>query len=235
MDATELAARRFLVGHGLPEPAFEPDGNIPPDFLVDAHLAVEVRRLNQNVKTPTGREGLEGASASLFLALTKLLRDFGPPRSTNNWWVFYDFRRPLGSIKSLKREVSTFLREVLDADPPVVEAERRCGNLNLRVRHTEMKRPFAFSYGGHFDGEAGGWVTGEMISNVALCLDEKTAKIASYVDRYPRWWLVLVDRTGLGADADDLRVLPQHVSVPDCWERVVIIDSNDAARVFWVK
>jgi len=30
---------------------------------------------------------------------------------------------------------------VIDADTLVVEAERQCGNLAVRVRHTEMERP----------------------------------------------------------------------------------------------
>jgi len=38
---------------------YEPDGNTPPDFLVNGTIAVEVRRLNQNEIIESGHRGLE--------------------------------------------------------------------------------------------------------------------------------------------------------------------------------
>ena len=44
----ETAVDRFLRHSGFTDLVFEPDGNIPPDFVVEGRIAVEVRRLNQN-------------------------------------------------------------------------------------------------------------------------------------------------------------------------------------------
>jgi hypothetical protein len=38
---------------------FEPDGNIPPDFKLNQVIAVEVRRLNQNIFKGNKPKGLE--------------------------------------------------------------------------------------------------------------------------------------------------------------------------------
>ena len=40
-----------LSHQGYENILFEPDGNLPPDILVDNKIAIEVRRLNQNQKT----------------------------------------------------------------------------------------------------------------------------------------------------------------------------------------
>ena len=43
----------------FPDIHYEPDGNIPPDFGLNADIGVEVRRLNENVFSGTKGEGLE--------------------------------------------------------------------------------------------------------------------------------------------------------------------------------
>ena len=48
MDAGEKCVDNDLKGKGHVSVVDEPDGNTPPDFLVDGHIVVEVRRLNQH-------------------------------------------------------------------------------------------------------------------------------------------------------------------------------------------
>ncbi|MDO9271654.1 MAG: hypothetical protein Q7T94_01375 [Rugosibacter sp.] len=60
MDDSERLAEKYLLALNCGEVVFEPDGNIPPDFSVDARIGVEVRRLNQNYEKSDGSiEGLE--------------------------------------------------------------------------------------------------------------------------------------------------------------------------------
>jgi len=49
MDSSETLAKEYLRFLGYTDIIYEPDGNIPPDFLVNGRIAVEVRRLNQNL------------------------------------------------------------------------------------------------------------------------------------------------------------------------------------------
>jgi hypothetical protein len=51
MDPTERLVAEFLAEQGYTNIVHEPDGNFPPDFLVNGHIAVEVHRLNQNHDT----------------------------------------------------------------------------------------------------------------------------------------------------------------------------------------
>ena len=48
MDESERIASEYLATLGFNDIQYEPDGNVPPDFVLNKTIAVEVRRLNQN-------------------------------------------------------------------------------------------------------------------------------------------------------------------------------------------
>ena len=56
---SEQWAYEYLVDRGFADLIYEPDGNVPPDFLIDGYIAVEARRLNQNEESTGGYRGLE--------------------------------------------------------------------------------------------------------------------------------------------------------------------------------
>jgi len=95
MDESEQKAQIFLESLGYSNISPEPDGNIPPDLLVDKTIAVEVRRLNQNIIGETGYQGLEQVEIPLWMKMRKLLASFGPSSTGVSWFVSYRFRRPL--------------------------------------------------------------------------------------------------------------------------------------------
>ena len=64
-----------LIHQGYTEIEFEPDGNIPPDILVDNKIAIEVRRLNQNEIMEEGFKGLEEDEFSVQGIMRKILRE----------------------------------------------------------------------------------------------------------------------------------------------------------------
>jgi len=45
MDRSETVGMHHLLFRGHSDVIYEPDGNVPPDFLVEGRSAVEVRRL----------------------------------------------------------------------------------------------------------------------------------------------------------------------------------------------
>jgi hypothetical protein len=53
MKPEEISTNKYLKNLYGGNVVFEPDGNIPPDFLVNSVYAVEVRRLNQPKLLPT--------------------------------------------------------------------------------------------------------------------------------------------------------------------------------------
>ena len=50
MKREEKIANDYFISVGFNKILYEPDGNIPPDFLLNDSIAVEVRRLNQHLK-----------------------------------------------------------------------------------------------------------------------------------------------------------------------------------------
>src|SRR4051794_11743077 len=94
MDDSEKIAAQFLAHEGHPDILYEPDGNIPPDFLVGGRIAVQVRRLNQSHRSGSNLQGLEETEIPLLKRVRSLAASFGPPRTGVSWFVTYTFRRP---------------------------------------------------------------------------------------------------------------------------------------------
>ena len=58
MDDSEKVANEYPAESGLGRSRLRaPDGNTPPDFLVNGTIAVEVRRLNQDEIIESGHRG----------------------------------------------------------------------------------------------------------------------------------------------------------------------------------
>jgi hypothetical protein len=109
VDTGEKYVAKFLrhQGHTF---IHEPDGNIPPDFLVDGRIAVEVQRLIQKEKTE-GAANLTETDIPLRRYLDELIVELGPPTHGASWYLYYRFRRPIyiGRIKQdLKRQLLEF-------------------------------------------------------------------------------------------------------------------------------
>ena len=68
IGSSEALVETYLKGLGQIDVHYELDGNVPPDFLVDGRIAVEVRRLNQNHDggSGSGPRGLEEAAIPLW-------------------------------------------------------------------------------------------------------------------------------------------------------------------------
>ena len=79
MDSSENIVFTYLSHQGFTDVVYEPDGNVPPDFLLDGRIAVEVRRLNQNEQMASGSHGLEEVAKPLWARMNRLVGSLGPP------------------------------------------------------------------------------------------------------------------------------------------------------------
>src|SRR4051794_7461292 len=113
MDKSEAHVAKFLTHRGYTDVKYEPDGNIPPDFLVDGRIAVEVRILNQNYPSGKSSEGLEETAIPLWDGMKKLVSLLGSSGEHGSWFVFYDFKRPLGHWKKIRSELRSKLTEFM--------------------------------------------------------------------------------------------------------------------------
>jgi hypothetical protein len=234
MDQSERRALEFLKAEGFQNIEYEPDGNVPPDFLVDGHIAVEVRRLNQNVSTEDGFKGLEEDEIPLLNSINKLLHSLGPPGDGGSWFVWVTFKRPLLDWARLKLQI----RSSLEAFHPATSGPERdikvTDHLKLRLRRAGDRHEDRFLLGGAGDLDAGGWVVPEVARNLNLCIAEKWSKIAPVRSRYPKWWLLLLDRISYGSP-HVLKDGLMEVGIDRAgWDRIVLIDPTNPKRHYEV-
>ena len=222
MKKEEALADRYLRSIGFVDPVFEPDGNIPPDFLCDGRIAVEVTRLNQR---DAEGAGLEEHSIPLTHRFVVLLASLGPPGAHGCYFVGFTFRRPMGRWPMLRERIKSTLlafdySTLGDSNYARVPIAERFEIAILRASKVSAQR---FVLAGLNDHDSGGWIVSELIRNIQITVAEKVEKIAPYRSRYPEWWLVLVDTISL-ASADDAFALREHVARSPEWERIVLID-----------
>jgi hypothetical protein len=88
--------------------------------------------------------------------------------------------------------------------------------------------PTFFVLGAGHDFDAGGWVVAEMMENIHLCIREKAGLIDH--STYNEWWLILIDRTGLGFNEDDHDSLLELMSQEYAFDRIMLINPRDHTR-----
>jgi hypothetical protein len=219
MKPSEELASRYLSSLGLSPIIYEPDGNVPPDFLVDGKIAVEVRRMNYTAVGESGTiNGIESAQFALLSGIRRLLPLLGPPLAGQSWFVHYTFTRPLLPVGKLMRGVRDVLVAFRDGR---IQGTAFSVNGSFRVGVIPSTKVFPdfFVLGGFSDRDAGGWLVGELEKNIRNCVREKSAKIARVRAKYPEWWLLLVDHIGYGQ--------MESLQISHDWEKVILINPLD--------
>ena len=234
MDTSEQLAYTYLQSCGFTDIQYEPDGNVPPDFLCDKRIAVEVRRLNKNYGFDNGSEGLEEVSIPLRQRMEKLLASFGPPTHGDSWFVRYRFARPLPKWKILapivKRELDAFM---ITTDSIRFDSVLN-DNFELTLIRSSKPFPQLFVPGGHSDLQSGGFVISDVAKNLKLCIQEKTKKLEKFRDTYPEWWLILPDYVGYGLDEFDRQVFLRDVTIIHNFNKVILLNPLDPKNAFEV-
>ena len=229
LDQSEAWANDYLLYRGFKaeDVVFEPDGKVPPDFLVEGRIAVEVRRLNQHWQAASGDlEPVEKLSMPLLIRLRRFLETFGPPSNGATWYVFHRIERP-----QLTKDWEPILRRQLQPfqDGKVQDRERTIhidAHFNVRLVRRAAPGSSTFIFGGGSDFDRDGWVIPELERNLQICITEKSSKITDYRKKYPEWWLVLVDHMMGGT--------PEAIHVKHDWDKVLIIHPSNWAWAYEV-
>lgn len=223
MDGAEAIAEKFLQSIGYSTIAHEPDGNVPPDFSIGGEIAVEVRRLNQADWSTELPRGLESVSYPLADRVENALREFGPANNYS-YWVSYTFFRPLAQWKHIYPALREALLEIAQSEPSSSVHVRPDPSIEFRFDPTTDKQDQLFNLGAFSDSASGGAVVAEMIKHIEHYHAEKSVKISAYKNRYAIWWLVLIDYIGYGLHPDDQIQLKQHLRLPTCFDKVLIVN-----------
>jgi hypothetical protein len=230
MDEAERVAQQHLLARALGPVEYEPDGNVTPDFVIDGRIAVEVRRLIQHERGGPVTRGLDETTIPLLMRMRRQLAAHGPPVDEHSWFVYYRFKRPLEPWKLLEREISSRLATFRNSERREPVQYGITAQFSLDLFRASTAFPQMFVLGGYSDGDSGGWLLSELQRNAAICIEEKSRKIAARRHLYPEWWLVLIDHVGLGLDDFDreqLRALPR---LAHDWDAVVVVDPRDPTR-----
>jgi hypothetical protein len=207
---------------------YEPDGNVPPDFLIDGSIAVEVRRLNQHEDNSSEPRGLETLEFQLRAQVEGLLDKLGPPTLGASWFVSYLFSRPLEPWKTLRPKLKDWLDQ-FRASAQDRGTETDFGRFHISLIKASKEHEKLFVLGGYGDHDASGSLMSKLDRNIRLCLELKTKKIAPYRSRYPEWWLILVDHIAHDLGPEERRLLSERPPIAHDWQRVVVLDSRDTA------
>jgi hypothetical protein len=229
MDASEAVVEKLLKHMGFQSVIYEPDGNVPPDFLADGRVAVEVRRLNQNHDSGNGKRGLEETSIPLWQKIEKLGHSLGPATS-ESWFLFFRFSRPVKPWRELEPKLRASLVAFMAQSTRTSGRVFTSDNFELDVIRASQPLEHYFRMGGNSDHQSGGFIVAEMLDNIAHCASEKLQKIASFRSNYPEWWLVLTDHIGLGLDDHDKQQLLTHAKRPAGWDKIVVVSPSDPTK-----
>ncbi len=232
MNRDEQIAEAYLAELGLGKPDFEPDGNVPPDFLLQSRIAIEVRRLNKHSFGSGKPQGLEQAEIPLMKAANDVLREFDPRHDGFSFFVFVRFSRPVPSKKKLQQSMRHELQSFLAGSRERLNHRTISTGIEIDVIPTTTDHGRPFLIGGNSDDERGGWLLEDMEKNIQHCSDEKQLKIAHYRQNYPEWWLVLVDHIGYALDDFDRRNFKRDVTITHNWNKIVLVSPIDSGHAY---
>lgn len=232
MDLTEQIVAKHLAHRGYKYVVYEPDGNIPPDFLLDGAIAVEVRLLNQNYSNNSKVKGLDEITIPLSDNLKKIAESFGAPLDGKSWLLFFRFSRTIESWKTLEPT----LREALTTFSQ--SSNKQKGNI-AKAKGFEMEviqahNPYTtlFVMGGFHDKDADGMLLYKMEQNIQYCVNEKSQKIERVRAKYSNWWLALVDSIGYSLNDFERELFRDKVSIQHNWDKIILIDPRDHTNYF---
>ena len=225
MKQEEEIAYRFLSQRYAVDVQYEPDGNVSPDFLIGADLAIEVRRLNKHHWQDGQPKGIESLACPLRSTYRDVLHSFDQNYAGASYWVYFRFKRPLlSTMKEVKQEIRSALQQYLDfgaGQEKTISVNRM---IELSIMPSTPTSGRVFKNGGAIDRDRGGWPVSVYTENLRHCIIEKSAKIGKVRSRYPFWWLLLVDHIGWVLDEAEAQEVINGVGGVGEFNRVIVVD-----------
>lgn len=194
MNREEMLAEHYLQTLDS-DVAFEPDGNVPPDFLLNGKIAVEVTRLNEHIEVQGEIKRLDDDYSKIINSIESVFKAFVSPIDDANYWVSVKIKRPFGNIKKTKKKIRSHLAEFAKASDILLYQKYEITDalsFSYMQGSTDTSAS-TFRLGFQSQHDAGGFVYDEIVKNSKYCIERKSKKIAKLKDNHQTWWLVLVD------------------------------------------
>jgi hypothetical protein len=125
--------------------------------------------------------------------------------------------------------MADFLQEVIDG--ALSSVSRTFGDrIEIKVARRASDADVTFSLPVQVDEDSGGMLSDLLEYNVALCITQKTAKIAPYRNSYKKWWLILVDDMARAMLDEEWLSFQENTNIAYTWDRVILLDAFDHKR-----
>ncbi|MBA7605274.1 hypothetical protein ES703_12404 [subsurface metagenome] len=187
MNREEKITEKYLKSLGYKDVVFEPDGNIPPNFLIEDRIAVEVRRLNQHFFTEDELRALEEGRIPLFKLLKSSFSEFDAQYKGSSYWVSIRFGRPIECAKTVRKAISKSLTDFLGNLAPLPCKVNVIEGMYFHIYPSKPVEGRVFRFAGGTDRERGGFVLSEFKRNFDHCMKEKSEKINDQHAKYNSW------------------------------------------------
>jgi len=229
----EKLAKTYLSQLGYSSIVYEPDGNIPPDFLVDGKIAVEVRRLNQNSTSQNGViKGLEEQTIPLWHKLENLLSSYGVPQNGKSWFVGVRFRRPIESWNKLMPKIQKLLEDIKNQELDKMVTYEISENFTIKFNPVPEPLDNMFLMAVSTDMDAGGFILSKMEINLKLIVAEKSKKIEKFKSKYDEWWLILTNYIGYSLSDFEKKQFKETLLMSHDWDKIVLINPLEPSNLF---
>ena len=165
--------------------------------------------------------------------MDRILKTLGPSIEGEPWNVVMQLRRPL-DWKTLEPEVIAQLNEFKLTDSRDAVTLTLSEKFELDLMRSRKSLDHFFTLMGSANMDAGGAVTALVDKNLRLFVTEKEQTIAQHRHKYPRWWLVLIDRVHLIMEAKNYQHFGRHFSPPieHNFEKIILVDPRDVGNWF---
>lgn len=229
MKPEEKIAKQYFDTLGFQRIEYEPDGNIPPDFLIDGSIAIEVRRLNQHHEIHSNPQPLEKLEYRINPIVESIAKSFELEDFSNSCFYAVRYSRPLEINKDLKRDIKKIFQEHL-GKLNSRELYKVRENLEIDIFPISKKLDNVYNLGIISDQDGGGFIVGLIHENLKLVIDEKEGKVDRHKGKYPTWWLALVDTIGFGISELDLSQLNTLPTIETYFQKIILINPIDPRK-----
>lgn len=210
---------------------YEPDGNTPPDFLLNHITAIEVRRLSKNIFYGNSVKSIEQDGIRLRHALARVLREFDTKTATDNYWIYLKYSRPIGRLSEVISKAKLGLTNFVEKKPQTAHEIKLSHNVSFSIIKANRKSSQVFRIGMESDLDNGGFVASMYMENINHCIKEKTKKIQSYRYKYADWWLILVDFLVGTIGEPEITTVLRNINKPNSWRKIIVINPETKKEI----
>ncbi|OCH51496.1 hypothetical protein [Vibrio sp. ZF57] len=208
----------------------EPDGNIPPDIVLDGTIAVEVTRLSKILEVNGLKRSIDNDSSSIIAKLKKVINSCDD-YSNYKYSVHAILKRPFGDVKNIVKSIKSELQCIQDNGLAkdghrVVISE----SVTIKIYERNLQGGKGFLLTGINDLDAGYQDSSVISDSVFFCLESKVKKVEPYVNRYSEWWLVLSDTITY----DSISEYKKHLETNLCksvFSKILFVNSLTGALI----